>query len=171
LQQAFAAILPQIGRRATFTVTFLLFTSLVILVVSVVQFAQVLKGKEVKDVSDSLLFLDTDPRPVSKDEVALKLMSEYAYARKNHEQLVRERLSTLFRAMWFLGSAMVIAFIAILIAFVSASIHKKPLMINAVPSYNTDVASKPTSQTPPPTVLPKPGGGTTMIKGGGGNGK
>ena len=33
-----------------------------------------------------------------------------------------------------------------------------------------DMSQKPTSSKPAPVVLPKPGAGTTMIKGGGGNG-
>lgn len=166
--------------------------------ISIYRFSSVLRGWKVKDVSDAVTFLDEDPQPVTEDEVALKLMAEYKEARKNHEELVKERLDNLFGAMWWLGGATVLAFSAILVAFVSAAIHQKgnvhgetkPLTFesrvtqsatprstqqvdsgneNSSRTYN-DYMAKPSTQKPPPTVLPKPGSGTVMIKGGGGDG-
>ena len=183
---AFAQVAALVGQRATWIVVGMLSLSLALLVCSIIKFASVLRGWKVQDISDALQFLNGEPVPVSKDEVILKQIAVYKQARENHEQLVKDRLKNLIGAMWWLGSATVTSFLAILGAFLSVAIHKAPLIPTAmtqtielpakslrniqIKAYNIDMSQKPTSSKPAPVVLPKPGAGTTMIKGGGGNG-
>ena len=79
---------------------------------------------------------------------------------------------------------MLVSFTAVLIAILSVAIHKADSVKDAPhpPSHNRpkDVALNPpynkkvrhnNNPKPEPIIIPKPGSGTTMIKGGGGNGR
>ena len=180
--QAFAQIASSVGIRATWTCLGLFIFSMALLGISGYQFIKVIRGREVKDLSGAEEFMNKDPAS-SKQEADLKLIAEYQQARKNHMELVRHRLSSLLWAIGWLGTSMLVSFAAVLIAICSVAIHKADTMIvprnlshtspqKIAPKspYNKRVRHN-TDPKPEPIVIPKPGSGTTMIKGGGGNGR
>ena len=181
--QAFAQIATSVGIRATWSCLGLFILSMALLGVSGYQFTRVLRGREVQDLSGADEFMNTDPAS-SKREADLKLIAEYRQARQNHIELVKHRLRSLLWAIGWLGASMLVSFASVLIAVLSVAIHKtdgiRPSQSASVirptrerapkPPYNRDMRPNENPK-PKPIVLPKPGSGTTMIKGGGGNGR
>lgn len=175
--QSLAQLAPLVGRRSVFVGVFGISVAFVLLIVSGFKFAGVLKGKRVKDVSEGLGFMNKGSIPGSRQEALLKLMKEYRNARKRHEILIMRRTKGLYIVLSLLGSSIFFSSMAVLVALGSLALHKLPLgersrppstgplLISTRQAYNDDMAEKP------PIKLPRPGPGTIMIKGGGGNGK
>lgn len=175
--QAFAQLAPQVGQRTTWCVTGAFLVSLLTLVRSAFLVAGLFAGRNVQDVDDARKFLDEDPVPITRNDVDLALVVSYREARIAHKELVEVRLNKLFVAMGWVGAATLIAFLAMLLAFLSVSLHKKPISPSATDArrgtYNKPMAktSNDSGTRTTPTPFPNPKGGTTMVKGGGGNGK
>lgn len=192
--QAYSSLISKVGQRTTWLVTAEFVVSLAVLVRSAFLVAKLFAGRDVQDLDDAKKFLDEEPIPRTRNEVDLALIVTYRDARESHEVLVNTRLKNLFVAMSWIGIATLLAFAAILGAFVSAAIHQPPISRttagaasaagsdshraqvqgNTAPfsAYTNPVATTPSSSTqrPNPTPFPAPKGGTTMTKGGGGNG-
>ena len=180
--QAFAQIASSVGIRANWTCFGLFVLSMAFLGISGYQFTQVIRGREVQDLSGADVFMNVDLAS-SKREADLKLIAEYRQARENHVDLVRHRLRSPLWAIGWLGVSMLISFTAVLIAILSVAVHKSDAS-KSTPSVGSHSRPKDAPNStysrlmkhkdepkPEPIVLPKPGPGTTMIKGGGGNGR
>jgi hypothetical protein len=132
---AFAAGLGAVAQMASLLdhsimniVAILLSIALMLLILSMGLFYQLLKGREVKDLSSAEEFLKLESNPQTKEEILLQLVVEYKQARENHENLIKLRLKKLLPAIFVFGLAAVVSFVAILIALFSTANSKNQVI-------------------------------------------
>lgn len=122
------------------------------------------RGHKVQDLESGESLLRLNPLPETPDEVGRQMIVEYARAREAHVVLVASRVKHLRGVLRVLVVAIAFALAGVLIA-IGASLGNKAAA-RPQSAYTSDM--KP---NPHPESLPKPAGnGTTLIKGGGGDG-
>ena len=146
----------------------ILFISIVVLTAGALSAIDLFRGREVTDLSGANELFEIPSQPRSSRDVQLLLIAEYRRARISNVGILTTRHAALRPVLRNLVLAVCLAFLATSLVLIG---NLENRMTKEKPSYTKTTMAKPSSTSKPaPIVIPEPGKGTVMIRGGGGDG-